>query len=348
MGCLPNTYPTGVWQCLTGNNTFGSSPKSSPELSSTTYHWIIEPTSPFSYVISSSPPPGDNNSSLDQGSPALPTFTNLSLTLHDANQATERFTFSFMVPKIVKLDIPLDGPTNSSSTRRSAATINTETELATRRLSRRQQQQQEKRPITCFFNTTLMTATIWTRTRADFPVNISEVLTPVNASRTGFAPWPFRIEIEEVDSEGGPTSSTNPDETQRAGPFVTPDCRDADGKVVALSELVTAASDSGGSSGSGAGVSARSIDDTILRILKRRGFRRQQGGEAENEGINESSANECSCRYANYELASEGAAVKVGGSDKKGEPTATSSPSAPTTEPTSTPPPAAAAEGPPA
>ncbi|KAM7197797.1 hypothetical protein V8F20_006470 [Naviculisporaceae sp. PSN 640] len=357
-GCLSSSYPTNVWQCLTGNNIFGSSPPANPEGSSTTYHWIIEPTSPFSYVISSSPPPGDDSSSsLDQGVPSLvPTFTNLSLTLHDANQATERFTFSFTVPKMVKLDIPLTGTSNSSSAKRSASTRNTEIELETRRLSERQEQQEDKtKPITCFFNTTLMSATIWTRMRADFPGNISGVPTPVNASRAGFAPWPFRIEVEEVDSAaaGGSSSNSNSDDVKESGTFVTPDCRDAEGRVVALSELVAAAGGSsdgesnnrGGNSGA---VSARAIEDTVLRILKRREFRRrQQGGEAEDKNTDESAVNQCSCRYANYELsASKGAAAKErGGDDEEGSSTTTKSRKAATSEPTSTSSPTAAAQG---
>ena len=39
-GCLPSTVPSDTWKCPPDNNTYNSS---TPDQSSTTYHWTIEP-----------------------------------------------------------------------------------------------------------------------------------------------------------------------------------------------------------------------------------------------------------------------------------------------------------------
>ncbi|KAM7200426.1 hypothetical protein V8F33_003872 [Rhypophila sp. PSN 637] len=245
--CLPSSFPTEAWQCLSGPGTSNASVSTTnSNILSTTYHWIIEPTSPFSYVISSSPPPSDIRSSLDQGATTLPTFTNLSLTLHDANQATERFTFSFTMPKSVRVEIAL----NSSH---------------------------KQKQITCFFNTTTMSATIWTRMRASFPQNTTDLPTPVNASRTSFAPWPFRVEVTEVELGSYLNSTTG-----------MPECKGSDRKVVPLSGLVAR-----DISEMDDDVAARRWVEEFPRTKTRGVIRRQQ---------EEPLSNECSCRYANYEL----------------------------------------------
>jgi len=65
---------------------------------------------------------------------------------------------------------------------------------------------------TCYFNETIMSATIWTRVRASYPADIVDVAAPVNATNV-FAPWPFAVEVKQV--AGGP-----------------PECRDGEGRVV--------------------------------------------------------------------------------------------------------------------
>ncbi|KAK4215268.1 hypothetical protein QBC37DRAFT_129272 [Rhypophila decipiens] len=306
--CLPSSFPTEAWQCLSGPSTSNASVSTTnPNMLSTTYHWIIEPTSPFSYVISSSPPPSDNQTSLDQGATTLPTFTNLSLTLHDANQATERFTFSFTMPKSVRVEIPLNSSSNSSSSSAISARRATALELDTRRLSRRQQQDKQKQ-ITCFFNTTTMSATIWTRMRASFPQNIPDLPTPVNASRTSFAPWPFRVEVTEVELGSDLNSTTG-----------MPECKGSDGKVVPLPGLV--ARDI--SEMDDAVAARRRWVEEFPRIKTRGMIRRQE---------EETQSNECSCRYANYELESTHAAGSDAGRSSSVSPvTRSTSTSVPTT-----------------
>jgi hypothetical protein len=114
--------------------------------------------------------------------PFAPSFANITLILLDGNQYTERFTFSFTMA-----NLPIIPSTNLVPGQTSAAT--------------------------CYFNSTVLTATLWTRVRATYPANITSVAAPTNASAS-FAPWPFRADVVEV---------------QKAGAGV-PDCRDYQGR----------------------------------------------------------------------------------------------------------------------
>ena len=101
--------------------------------------------------------------------PFAPSFANVTMDLLDGNQFTERFVFNFTLslPVIPKVDI-VPG-------QRSAAT--------------------------CTFGSTVVRATLWTRMRAEYPANITAAPTPSAASTT-FAPWPYRIEVDEVQAAG--------------------------------------------------------------------------------------------------------------------------------------------------
>lgn len=114
-------------------------------------------------------------------SPLAPSFTNLTMTLVDGNQYTERFTFNFTMHNAVVPSAPLNGVAEDQET-------------------------------LCWFNSTLVSATIWTRMRATYPSGIGDVEAAVNATNV-FAPWPFAVEVRQVE-EGTPT------------------CRDLDGRVV--------------------------------------------------------------------------------------------------------------------
>ncbi|KAK0657294.1 hypothetical protein B0T16DRAFT_452776 [Cercophora newfieldiana] len=109
--------------------------------------------------------------------PFAPSFSDIPLTLIHGNQNTERFTFNFTMGFVV----------TPSTTSTSAATR-------------------------CTFNDTLMSATVWTRMRAEYPKGIELVEAPRNATRV-FAPWPFRVEVSQV-ARG------------------RPECRDVEGRVV--------------------------------------------------------------------------------------------------------------------
>lgn len=224
----------------------------------------------------------------------------------------------------------------------------------TRRESRRQaqpqaetRQEEESRPktslVTCFFNTTLMSATIYTRMRASFPQSVTDLPNPVNASRTGFAPWPYRVEITERDPD---VTASNSNST--AGATTVPDCRDATGRVVTLSDLIGTAASVDDNGSDGGGLSIRWIEaDTILRRIKRRGFRKQNGGVEDEKSTTTDNENECSCRYANYELVGKGQQAgeegEGGEGDSNKDPVSSSSgassppPTASTAEPTLTP-----------
>ncbi|KAK3695291.1 hypothetical protein B0T22DRAFT_438302 [Podospora appendiculata] len=168
-----------AWRCY----PYSTYDPSAPSLAAAAFSWVITPATLYSYVISSS----DN--------PFAPSFANVSLTLLDGNQYTERFTFRFPMAKAVV-------PATATATGPGPG------------------------PAVCWFNSTVVSATIWTRMRASYPASITGVPSPTNASYT-FAPWPFAVEVKQ---------------SQEAGEDV-PDCRDASGRAV----------DSGGGGGGGGG-----------------------------------------------------------------------------------------------
>ncbi|KAH8899435.1 hypothetical protein GQ53DRAFT_310455 [Thozetella sp. PMI_491] len=181
-----NAFPAGSWSFITALTTvstactrnsatfrcypFATYNPATPNTSAATFQWIIQPVTPYSYVIASS----DN--------PFAPSFTNVSLELVDQNQGTERFSFNFTTAKAVVPSTPLPGSAGA---------------------------------VSCWFNSTLVTATLWTHERATYPANITSLPEPRNAS-TSFAPWPYRVELKQV---------------QEPGPGV-PDCRDGAGQPV--------------------------------------------------------------------------------------------------------------------
>jgi hypothetical protein len=166
--------------CTNDSATFRCYPFSpysplSPDTAAATFDWIITPVTSYSYTISSS----DN--------PFAPQFANITLAMRDLNRYTERFDFNFTMAKPVVPSTVLPGTPASDG--------------------------QGGGVTTCWFNETVMSATIWTRMRADYPKNLTTVPDPRNASNT-FAPWPYRVEVRQV---------------QQAGPGV-PNCRDSNGR----------------------------------------------------------------------------------------------------------------------
>ncbi|KAK3329320.1 hypothetical protein B0H66DRAFT_19057 [Apodospora peruviana] len=180
-GCL-GASTSGDWRCF----PYTTYTPSSPSTAAATFYWIIEPVTAWSYVISSS----DN--------PFAPSFTNLSLTLFDGNQDTERFTFDFVMAKGVAVTVTDSSSDGSDRKRRDEASSS---------------------PTTCWFNSTRVSTTIWTRTRASYPANITSVPAPVNASSV-FAPWPYKVDIQQIQDGGGQQQQQQPD------------CRDAQGRPV--------------------------------------------------------------------------------------------------------------------
>ncbi|KAK4204048.1 hypothetical protein QBC40DRAFT_262075 [Triangularia verruculosa] len=142
---------------------------SSPSDQTSTFHWTIHPSPRNTYTISSTPRMSNTSE---------PQFQNLSLTTLDINQFAERLTFSFIYPKPVSLSIPVN---NSAG--------------------------EEK--LKCWFNTTVLTATIFTRQRATWPEHVGTANT---TAITGSEPkegeeriWPFLVEVSERqlgDEEG--------------------------------------------------------------------------------------------------------------------------------------------------
>ncbi|KAK4451661.1 hypothetical protein QBC34DRAFT_423652 [Podospora aff. communis PSN243] len=94
--------------------------------------------------------------------PFAPQFRNIPLTLLDPNQHSERFTFNFTLDFVVTPNMPLPDTASSGATR-------------------------------CTFYNTVMSATIWTKMRGEYPAGIERWEVPVNRTRV-FAGWPFRVE----------------------------------------------------------------------------------------------------------------------------------------------------------
>lgn len=103
-----------------------------------------------------------------QANPFVPQFQNISLAVSGLDTESERLTFSF--------------PLNLAIT--PAAAIDSSNSAAT-----------------CWFNSTIMSATIYTRRRAEYPANMTSSVTATNPS-SSFDPWPFAVEIEQKASSG--------------------------------------------------------------------------------------------------------------------------------------------------
>ncbi|KAJ9161490.1 hypothetical protein NKR19_g2210 [Coniochaeta hoffmannii] len=146
-----------TWRCYPYTLYSPSSPSSNS--SSATFFWTISPKTSYSYAISSTP------------NPFAPNFSDLPLTIVDANQYTEHFTFNFSLSHSSIVDGAL-GPSDPSTT-------------------------------TCWFNSTVVAVTLWTRIKADYPDGIGGVSVPLNgtAGDGAFATWPYRVEFER-DSDG--------------------------------------------------------------------------------------------------------------------------------------------------
>lgn len=123
-----------------------------------------------------------------------PSFADLPLTILDANQYAERLVFNLTTAKQVAA------------------------------LSRGR--------ATCWFNQTVTSVTLWTRKRASYyfpPGGASSPPPAPHQTAGGFAPWPYMVEIGEV---------------QRGGPGV-PDCRDDAGESVVGAEKLGAGGECG-------------------------------------------------------------------------------------------------------
>ncbi|KAK8061532.1 hypothetical protein PG994_007898 [Apiospora phragmitis] len=178
--------------CTSNNNTFRCYPfktySQSRSDASATYFWTISQVNSWAFQISAAP------------NPFVPQFTNLSLTQLDANQFSERLTFSFSMHGAAVVPTMALGEDNKNNHKNNSSS-------------------DSDRAATCYYNDTLVTGTIWTRRPAEFPANLT---TPVsNGGRTGkpitssttFDPWPYAVQVVQSTRDA-------------------PDCRDADGNRV--------------------------------------------------------------------------------------------------------------------
>jgi hypothetical protein len=182
-----STVRTG---CTSNPDTFRCYPyttyNTSETRSSATFFWTIAQVNASAFNISTAP------------NPFVAQFSNVSLSVLNANQATERLTFSFPMTAAVV-------PTSAVGDNNAATT--------------------------CYYNHTVMSATIWTRKPAEYPKNLT---TPVSSadgstlSSTTFDPWPYAVQLEQVqDAQDGPPDCRD-DEGNPVGNFMVPAGGDAE------------------------------------------------------------------------------------------------------------------------
>ncbi|KAK0667747.1 hypothetical protein QBC41DRAFT_133575 [Cercophora samala] len=185
--CLTLSSFSAAWQCYTSSSS-STSPTQQP--STSIFHWTISPSTPRSgYTISSSSSSSSSSSRISNNSnnnnSSEPQFQNLTLTHLDINQYTERFLFSLIYPKPVTLSIPI---TNNGTG--------------------------EER-IKCWFNTTVLSAAVYTRQRAAWPEEVGKVNMTEITGRAGEEGeerrWPFLVEVSERQQLGGEEGGVMPD-----------------------------------------------------------------------------------------------------------------------------------------
>ncbi|EAA34694.3 hypothetical protein GE21DRAFT_1462 [Neurospora crassa] len=244
--CAPKRNPA-LWRCYPYSLY---SPSANESTSAASFRWIIRPTTTFAYVISSS------------DDPFSPTgiFRDVSLTMIDANQPSERFTFGFTMTKAVVPDLSTTSGSSSSSSSVSSTvssmismtSITVDVSLSSTSASQAASNEREEgngtpsgrrwlrtakrandntisretptpAPAICWYNQTAVRGTIWTRMRASYPAKISDVSTPLINATNVFAPWPFAVEL---------TFEQTYEEDESGKGKKAPDCRDAEGKPV--------------------------------------------------------------------------------------------------------------------
>ncbi|MCJ1339284.1 hypothetical protein MMC09_004573 [Bachmanniomyces sp. S44760] len=150
-----------TWRCYP-YTTYSSS----PSLAMATFNWIITPAN-------ASGPSTDNFTISSTNNPFAIYFSNLSMTLLDANTSTERYTFSFSSDKTV---VP-------------SAAITTDNSQSS-----------------CNFNSTIFSASLYTRQRNIYPANSTTSAsstssigpsTPTSTSAGSIQPWPFAVEVSQ-------------------------------------------------------------------------------------------------------------------------------------------------------
>ncbi|KAJ4418685.1 hypothetical protein N0V85_001336 [Neurospora sp. IMI 360204] len=244
--CAPQRNPA-LWQCYPYTLY---SPSANESTSAASFRWIIRPITTYSYVISSSDDPFSPTG----------TFRDVNLTMIDANQPSERFTFSFTMAKAVVPDVTTGSTastvsltstttmtiavsSSSASASKTASNGGEEANGTSRRRSSRAGAAKRAQadnstisrdtptpaPAICWYNQTVVRGTIWTRMRASYPANISDVSTPLLNATNVFAPWPFAVEL---------TLEQTYEEDERGNGKKAPDCKDAEGKPVVFNDNV--------------------------------------------------------------------------------------------------------------
>ncbi|KAK7962695.1 uncharacterized protein PG986_003520 [Apiospora aurea] len=176
-------YPFRTYRQCGSDSDSDSDADADADAAAATYFWTIAPVNSWAFRISAAP------------NPFVPQFANLSLTQLDANQFSERLTFNSSMHGAAVVPTAALGDNNDD----------------------------DDRAATCYYHDTLVTGTIWTRRPAEFPANLTTLVSnggghgegngkPMTSSTT-FEPWPYAVRVVQSTRDA-------------------PDCRDADGNRV--------------------------------------------------------------------------------------------------------------------
>ncbi|KAH8682462.1 hypothetical protein BX600DRAFT_492499 [Xylariales sp. PMI_506] len=164
--------------CTSNPDTFRCYPYSTysaaPAASTAQFFWTIAPANgeEAAAAASSSSSSSSSYAITASNNPFVPQFSNVPLAFLDRGQPTERMTFNFTMNAAVIPAAPLDASGVAA---------------------------------TCYFNGTVMSATIWTRLAATFPAANLTFGSAVGAgapASSSFADWPYAVEIAQVASAG--------------------------------------------------------------------------------------------------------------------------------------------------
>ncbi|TLS23455.1 uncharacterized protein PpBr36_05675 [Pyricularia pennisetigena] len=200
----PKRFPAGTYSftaalmsvqssCTSDPAVFGCYPfttysSSTVSQSAATFEWTIEPAATDGGSSSSSSYQLSSAAGSVSNATLLPQFSNLPMTLLEADTDTERYTFNLTIAK--EYVVPSGTPTVLPGT------------------------------ADCWYNSTVVTVELWTRQRATYPSNITDVPLPNNggtgSATAAVSPWPYKFAMSQVQ---GASQSV-------------PECRNSEGKVL--------------------------------------------------------------------------------------------------------------------
>ncbi|KAI6369974.1 hypothetical protein MCOR25_004320 [Pyricularia grisea] len=204
----PKRFPAGTYSftaalmsvqtsCTSDPAVFGCYPfttygSSTVNQSAATFEWTIEPAAGAakdngsSYYQLSSAAGSVSNATL------LPEFTNVTMTLVEANTDTERYTFNLTIAKEYVV------PNGTAVVLPGTAD--------------------------CWYNSTVVKVELWTRQRATYPPGITDVPLPsadeTGSTTTAVSPWPYKFTMSQVQGASSSVPECRNSEGTVLGPTI--------------------------------------------------------------------------------------------------------------------------------